>query len=58
MIVMRQAGKRVDTWAFEIVSSKRYLVGKRVTNGTYSKVERRRRVTITKVKMPCQPISA
>ena len=48
---MRQAGIGVDTWDFEIISSKHYLVGKYVKNGRHSKVERCRRVTINNFNM-------
>ena len=49
---------RVDTWGFETVSSKYYLVGKCVTNGRHNIVERFRQYTITKFNMKCQPIRA
>ena len=54
---MRQAGMMVDTWGYEIISSK-HLVGKCVTNGRHDMVERFRRVTITKFNMQCQQICA
>ena len=42
----------VDTWGFEIISSKDYyLVSKCVKNGRQSKVERCRQVTITRFNM-------
>ena len=53
---MRQAGMKVDTWGYEIISSK-HLVGKCVTNGRDKMVKRFRWVTITKYNMQCQPIS-
>ena len=38
---MRQAGLKVDTWGYEIISSK-HLVGKCVMNGRHNMVERER----------------
>ena len=49
---------RVDTWGYEIISSKHYLVGKCVMNGRHNMVKRFRRVTITKFNMQGQPIGA
>ena len=48
---LKQAGMGVDTWGFEIISNKDYLVSKCVKNGRHSKVERCRQVTITKFNM-------
>ena len=48
---LKQAGMGVDTWGFEIISNKAYLVSKCVKNGRHSKVERCRQVTITKFNM-------
>ena len=55
---MRQAERGVDTWGIEIIRGKYYLVGKCVMNGSHNKVERCRRVTITKFNMYCKPVSA
>ena len=52
---MRQAGTMVDTWGYEIISSK-HLVGKRVINGRHNMVKPFRR--FTKYNMQFQPISA
>ena len=54
---MRQAGMKVDTWGYEIISSK-HLVGICVINGRHNMVKRFRRVTITKYSMQCQPNNA
>ena len=35
-----------DTWAFDIISSKYYFVGKFLMNGRHNKVDRCKRVTI------------
>ena len=41
---------KVDTWGYEIISSK-HLVGKCVINGRHNIVKRFRRVTITEFNM-------
>ena len=43
---MKQAGMKVDTWGYKIISSI-HLVGKCVTNGRHNTAERFRWVTIT-----------
>ena len=48
---------KVDTWGYEIISSK-HLVGKCVINGRDEMVKRFRRVAMTKYNMQRQPISA
>ena len=54
---MRQAGMKVATWGYEIISSK-HLVDKCVINGRNNIGKRFRPVTITKYNMQCQLISA
>ena len=49
---------KVDTWGFQIISSKHYLVGKCVTNRRHNMVEHFRQLTITKFSIQRQPISA